>query len=274
MKALFLILVLSSSYTFGKDLSPFDKDLEEMLYTTGVFQFKEDIKKIKKHDSIEQITELDYDLKWYFKHISYWYFFDADNYYSEFRHKIKMNFSRKEIQEINDVFSNPFLAKLLKAAVTKRDVFTFHNNVLNAAAKYPELVKSRYAVINNVFIMFGANMQIEQIRGRLEEVVGSGKTLMTVLTTSSKDKIFIDPKALKGRLDGAEDYMVMAFANDLKEFRHFELREFLRRMKKSKVSQKYIQLLMNYHYFYLVKYIVKIEQDKSAQYKALSVEVK
>ena len=277
MKLLSFLLVILSSFALAsekdkKALTPFDKALDSVLTTVGVLDFRDEVKKIKSHSSVAKITELEYDLKFYFENIEYWYYFDADNYYSEMKYKMKLSLSQVELNEIDKLFQNPFLQKVLKSAILRRDIFEFHRHVLDADYTYPKLVKSRSALVKNVLLMFGGNLQVDDVRSELEEVIGSGKTLLTVISKNKNTKLFIKPRELQNRLDEVEQYVVRAFATNLADYKHYELREFLRLMKKSKAAQKYIQFHMNFHYFYFMKYINKIEEDKSNQFKALAIE--
>jgi hypothetical protein len=268
MKIKHFIVLLYSFFLFNEAHAS-NLRVNELLNTIGVTKFNESIKRIKKYNSVEEIDELDYELKWYYSNLRLWYYFDGESFARGLRGKLEKNFSNNEIREINKVFQKPFNIKVLNALALRRDVFRFnHQSVLTDEKTIP-LLKSRYSLMKNIYKLHGMSIQKELIEKRQSDFVLSGRTIVTIFSKKDGSKHFVNPSELKKRMEKAEEYFITSLGTDLSSFRHYELREYIRVMKKSVTVQKFLQLYVNYFYLYLTEYMSKIEQDKVNAIKIL-----
>lgn len=246
-----------------------EKNDEKLISVIGVEKFLDNIGKLKKVKSIADVSSLDYELRYFFKHIKPWYYFDHDEFRKQFLDKLKESFNSSEFKILIETFSKPFMVKVLNNSVLYRDIFSFNQNSVDESYKVAELVKSRYTLIQNIYIMHGMEIQKEYMLERLKETLKAGKPLVNVLRGDKVERVFVDPVELEKRIKDPRDFIIRDFATDLKNFRHYELREYLRILKGDKLSQKFVQLYANFHFLYMSKYINKVETDKLNQLKAI-----
>ncbi len=262
MKLIILLIVFFqfSICSFASDKK--DKLIYQVLERIGVLEFSNNIKKIKKYNSIAEIDELDYQLKWYYENLKSWYFFDEVDYEKGLIKKLDKNFKFSELEDIHKMLLNPFVVKMLSTLVTKRDIFRFHHRSILTDSGVATSAAKRYAIIKNLYLLHGMSIQKEVMEKRQNEYVSSGRTIVGIVNRKNGEKLFINPLKLKKRLAESEKYFINYLGEELIGYRHFELKEYLRKMKKSIVGQKFIQLYTNYHFLYMTKYLEKIEQDK------------
>lgn len=263
-----LLLISFPYYTFSAS----SEKVEVFLQQIDLKKFSDDIKKIKEFKKIEEIDELNYNLKPFFKNLRYWYYFDEENFYSEFRHKLNLNFKEKELEELIQFTKNPFVVKMLNKLILRRDLFEFSNNIIDYDYKYPEFAESRYDIMNALYDFIGGDIQSEYTEKKLHQIIGDGKTTLTVLSKSRGEKIFINPNELKNRYNNTKKFIVDAIAFEMRDVRHYEVREFIRLLKKNKKNQLFVQLYANFHFLYMMKYIDKIELDKMNLLKTISTD--
>lgn len=271
MKILVLTLLLIQTTAFGKINPRKDKAIESLLDTISVNDFVSHIEQIKQHKSVDEIKEIDYKLKKFFKNIKLWYYFDVSNFKYGLKKKIDLAMTAKEIKEVKGIFKNPFLLKVLNASILHRDLFDYNQDSVDESYNVPKLAKSRYTLVANIYNLYGMDIQKDQLKARLKEIVKQGKVMLKVLGKKDMNRVFVDPVRLEKRMKSPKEFIVKYLAADLKKFRHYELREFLRQFKHSKSGQQFLQLYANYHYLYMTKYITKVEADKINQLKALEI---
>lgn len=270
-RLLIAFLLLQSLQVFGKINPKKDKLIESLLDTISVNDFVGQIEKIKKHKSVDEIKEMDYKLKKFFKNIKLWYYFDVSNFKYGLKKKIDLAMTEGEIREVRGIFKKPFLLKVLNASILHRDLFDYNQESVDESFNPEPLAKSRYTLVANLYNLYGMDIQKEELAKRLAAIVKQGKVMLKVLSKDDQTRVFVDPVALEKRLKNPKQFIVSYLAMDLKDFRHYELREFLRQFKHSKVGQQFLQLYANYHFLYMSKYIAKVEADKINQLKALEV---
>jgi len=236
-----------------------------------VNDFVSHVYQIKKHESVDEIKEIDYKLKKFFKNIKLWYYFDEVNFKKGLVKKIDKSMKLSEIKEVIKIFKKPFFLKVVNASILHRDLFDYNKNSVDESYESKDLAKSRYTLISNLYALYGMDIQRDELKGRLEAIVKSGKVMLKVLGKSKSNQVFVDPIRLEKRLKNPKEFVVKYLAEDMKSFRHYELREFLRNLKRSKIGQQFLQLYANYHFLYITKYITKIEADKMNQLKALEL---
>lgn len=266
MKVLIIIAVLlGCTSSHSADIG---KEINTLFETIGVKKFKDSIQKIHLYKSIEEIGELDYELKEYYKNLKLWYYFDEIGFVSGLKGKLRRALTKKEIISLQSIFSKPFILKVLTASVLKRDLFDFHTNALITDFKFSKLVKSRYDLIKNIYILHGMEIQNESLKEKLKYYVESGLTSVAFINKNNGEKLFVEPYILKNRYENTEDFIINYLAMELSTFRHYELREYIRKMK-GKTVQKFLQIYANYHYLYITKYLSKVQQDKINALKIL-----
>lgn len=270
-RVLILFCLLLASPVSAKKTNPKKQAIEKLLTTIQVNDFVSNVQKIKKYNSVSDIKELDYKLKQFFRNIKLWYFFDEQNFKKGLVEKFEKGLSLAEIREVNSIFKKPFFLKVLNASVLHRDLFAYNENSVDENYELPEVAESRYTLMVNMYNLYGMDIQKEELVNRLKPIVGSGKVMVKVLSKKRKNTVFIDPVRLEKRMKDPKDFIVKYLASDLKDFRHYEIREYFRKFKHSQSAQKFLQLYANYHFLYLTKYINKIEQDKLNELKALKI---
>lgn len=247
-------------------------EVEKLLRTIGIEKFVNSLKKIKKYNSIEEIDELDYELKWYYENLRLWYYFDEEGFRDGLAYKIKNNFNSKELSLILTTFKSPFNLKVINSLVLKRDIFKFHHDSIITDYDPVKLPESRMKVLKNIYLLTGMVIQKEKMELRQEDFVKSGRTILSIIDKKEGTRVFINPSKLKKRFENSEEYFLTYLGSELSSYRHYELREFMRKMKKSVTLQKFIQIYVNYHFLYLTKYMFKVEQDKLDAVKVLKNE--
>lgn len=270
-RLLFGILIIMTFQVVAAKKTPKEKAIDKLLTTIQVNDFVKNVKKIKKYETVADIKELDYKLKSFFKNVKLWYYFDEVNFKKGLEKKLDKGLSLSEIREVDSLFKKPFFLKVLNASVLHRDLFAYNKNSVEENFVLPEVADSRFTLMTNMYNLYGMDIQKEELVTRLKPLVGSGKVMVKVLTKKRKNAVFIDPVKLEKRMKNPKEFIVKYLAMDLKDFRHYEIREYFRKFKNNKSAQKFLQLYANYHFLYLTKYINKIEQDKLNQLKALKI---
>ena len=224
------------------------------------------IKKINSYTSIEQINELEYELKSLYKNKEYWKDFDHFLFVEGFKVKLEKNFSIDELIELYKVLSKPFYVKVLKAVTLDRDLYSFHLRQLMPKYKVSSVAKGRYALIKNVFLLHGMGIQVERSREILSIYTSMGISQTRIVDFSNGTKHLINPNKLIVRSSNLESFTINSLARDLAGFRHYELREYLRVMNKKSI-QKFLQLYTNYHFLFISNYIEKIKSKSKSKSK-------
>lgn len=273
MFTLFFLLCSTVSFkTYGFNESK-DRAIESLLTRIDVNTFTKQIEKIKTYKSLDEIDSLDYELRYFFKNIKHWYFFDQKSFKNGFARKLKIAFSEREIQRIYAAFKKPFLIKVLNSTILYRNIFSFNERSISEKFKADPLVKSRYILIKNIYNLNGMGLQKEEMTKRLNRIINTGKVVVRVLRRDKAENVFVDPIELGRRVKNAEKFMIEYLATDLKSFRHYELREYIRIFKKNSLVQKFLHLYANYHFVYLSRYIEKVETDKLNQLKTINTKI-
>jgi hypothetical protein len=273
MFTLFFLFFLTTSFnTFAFNESK-DAAIESLLTRIELNTFIKQIKQIKKFKSVDEIDSLDYELRYFFKNIKQWYFFDQKSFKSGFARKLKVAFSEREISRIHSAFKKPFLIKVLNSTILYRNIFSFNERSISEKFKATPLVKSRYVLIKNIYNLNGMSLQKEEMVKRLSRIINTGKVVVRVLKLDKAEDVFVDPIELGRRVKNAERFMIEYLATDLKSFRHYELREYIRIFKNQTLIQKFLHLYANYHFSYLSRYIEKVETDKLNQLKTINTAI-
>jgi hypothetical protein len=269
----FLVILFIGFFSFNAHVQTTGGDakkVNQLLEQIESNKFLKDLDKIKSFKSLAHISELDYGLKKYYKNIKSWYYFDSKNYKKVLFSKIKNNFSNEELDILLSKLNNPFYVKFLKAMSTDRDIFMFHKDLLTEDFKLLPIPESRSKVLESIFNIHGMEIQENNAKERLEYLSKSKKIIVKMLSNSSSNEVYIDPIMIDERHQNLRQFMMVSLANDLKAFRHYEVREYLR-ISKSPIVQKFIQLYVNYHFLYITKYIRNVENSKIDQLKSLKL---
>lgn len=262
--AFILYISLLGNQVFGSE-----EKVQELLDTIGITKFTQSIKRIKKYKSVEEIDELDYELKPYYSNLKLWFYFDDEGFSRGIKSKLKKNFTDTELNQIIKTFKKPFYLKVLNALALRRDVFKFNHQSVLTDQSAAILPTSRYNLIKNIYTLNGMSIQNDIMMKRQLDFIESGRTNVAIINKKDGNKHFVNPSKLKKRYDRKEEYFITTLASELVEFRHYELREYLRVMKKSITNQKFLQLYINYYYLYLTEYMYKVHQDKLNAIKVL-----
>lgn len=270
-----LVLAMSHADARGKKKKKTtpkkNKAVANIITSLEVKEFIDHVNQIKKYKSVDQVKQKNYKMKKFFSNKKLWHYFDTDNFEKGLERRLKKNFSLDELQRLNKYIKQPFVSKVLSSSILHRDLFTFNKNSLSELYTPEKIQKSRYILIENLFNLHGMEIQQENLEKKLKRLVRSGKVNIKVLTKNKKNEIFVDPKKLENRLKNSKDFIVKHFASELTQFRHYEIRDYFRRCRKSRLMQRFVQLYANYHFIYMMKYIDKVEQDKLDELKALQV---
>jgi hypothetical protein len=264
----YLVFILFTSSLVNQALAS-EVKVQELLDTIGITKFTNSIKRIKKYKSIEEIDELDYELKPYYSNLKLWFYFDEEGFSRGLKSKLKKNFTYSELNQIIKTFKKPFNLKVLNALALRRDVFKFNHQSVLTDESPTILPKSRYSLIKNIYTLNGMSIQNDIMMKRQLDFIESGRTNVAVINKKDGTKHFVNPSQLKKRYEKKEEYFITSLASELGEFRHYELREYLRVMKKSITNQKFLQIYINYYYLYLTEYMYKVHQDKLNAIKVL-----
>lgn len=261
---LLLLSTLLTTYSFGAE-----DNYAKFLTNIGVENFCTSVSKLKKVKSIADVSSLDYELRHFFKHIKPWYFFDQEDFKNSLIGKLKESFTVSEISILTESFKRPFMLKVLNNSILYRDIFSFNQNAIDETYEITDLVKSRYALIQNIYLLHGMEIQKDYLLGLLQKTIDQGQLLVKVVKGDKIETLYVDPVQLKIRLKDPRGFIIKDFAKDLAGFRHYELREYIRILKGDKLAQKFVQIYANFHFLYLSKYINKVETDKLNQLKTI-----
>lgn len=246
-----------------------EQEYDKFLTAIEVGNFCESVSKLKKVKSIADVSSLDYELRHFFEHIKPWYYFDQEDFRKGLQDKLKQSFTTAEVKVLREVFKKPFMLKVINNAILYRDVFGFNQSSIDETYETVELSKSRYSLIQNIYILHGMEIQKDYLADRLKQTIEKGQLLVKVVKGEKVESVYADPVQLKLRLKDPRDFIIKDFAKDMASFRHYELREYIRILKGDKLAQKFVQLYANYHFLYLSKYINKVETDKLNQLKTV-----
>lgn len=253
---------------FAQSTKEQNKEIDRIFDILEVTKFVNSVKKIKTYKSPGEINELEYEMKMFFDKIGFWYYFDPVDYRNGLQRNIRTSFDLEKLQEIKKAFKNPFLPKVIKNLTLYRDVFGEYHNIIIGEYTPEALRKSRILLVRNLYNILGMSVQKEMFDKRISELVGGG--LVTVPMLGKKDDIaIIDTSELEKRQKNLETFTLLLIGKTLKNFRHYELREFIRQISSDKNMMKFTQLFVNYHFMYLYNYMRKVEADKLRQLKAL-----
>jgi hypothetical protein len=202
-----------------------------------------------------------------------WYYFDQVSFKRGLAQKLKLVFKESEINHIRRSFKKPFLLKVLNSTILYRNIFSFNESSISEEYKSRPLVKSRYTLIKNIYKLNGMKLQTEEFTKRLTSIVESGSVVVRVLKSNRAEDVFVNAEELKRRTSKPERFMIEYLATDLKSFRHYELREYIRNFKNQSVVKKFLNLYANYHFVYMTRYIQKVESDKLNQLKTINTKI-
>ncbi|MBD66081.1 MAG: hypothetical protein CME62_12795 [Halobacteriovoraceae bacterium] len=270
-RLLLLTLFLASLFTNVLGQATVDQAVAELLDTLKVSEFAKHLSYIKETKSADHLDQKSYHLKKLISQKNMWYYFDEKDFVEGLKNKLEKNFSPAEIKEINKIMKDPFMLKVVNQSILYRDLFSYHRNSLSEKYNVSTPQASRSKLIENLYVLHGMSIQTEHLKKRLKSVVDSGKLVVNIFSQKDKSSVIVDTKKLKNRLANAKVFVINYFADEMTDFRHYEIRDYFRRVKKSKTIQKFLQLYANYHFLYVTKYIEKVEQDKLDELKALKV---
>ena len=114
------------------------------------------------------------------------------------------------------------------------------------------------------------SIQRESLHKRIDQYLALGQSVVPSFTETGERKIFLDLHDLQKRKMTSKSFIKTYLGHELKSFRHYELREYIRVLK-TKTIQQFIQFYTNYHFLYLTKYMTKVEEDKLRIYRALDI---
>ncbi len=232
-----------------------DAQVDRIYDLVGVKKFIFSLKRIKEFKSVEEIDELDYELKKYYKQVYLWRKFDEVQFEKELRSKIIQNFTAQELSELEALFTKPFPAKVVRAIVIGRDVFGYSQELIDSKYITVSLPESRKLLMNNFYLLHGMEIQKEKAIEVLQSYAESKVSYITLYNKVTHEKFFTNPVILGERSKNTKDFVLNYLAKDLSSFRHYELREYMRVMKSSKTAQRFLQLYANYHFLYLINFI-------------------
>lgn len=260
MKYILIFSFISfSSLSFGKGINT---SVDNLLRVIGFEKFCDNLSKVKDYKTTEDIKSFDYELRYFFKHIKPWSFFDENNFSEQFKQKLISSFSRSELDQLAVILKNPFRLKILNASILYRDLFAFYEDLYDENLKTPVLASSRKVLLQNIYLVHGMDIQKDFVQNKLKLHTQSKKLQVSVIKDGKPTSHFVDTKRLKLYLEKPELFIISELANDLKGFRHYELREYLRLIKGDKLTQRFTQLFVNFHFLYISKYIYKVSTDK------------
>ena len=261
MKRLFTVLfILFSTLSFSGEK---DSSAKNLLRIIGFEKFCDNVAKVRKYKSTEEIKSLDYKLRYFFKYIKPWSFFDERKFSLELKTKLISSFTKSELQILAEKLNTPFRVKVLNASILYRDLFSFYENLYDESFKISNLVSSRNILLRNVYIMHGMDIQKSYLQAKLKRYEQSNKRQTSVIKNGKPSSYFIETKMLKSYLEKTDLILLSELAKELKDFRHYELREYLRLLKGDSLTQRFIQLFANFHFLYISKYIHKVSTDKA-----------
>lgn len=247
----------------------FAASTEQLLETIKFNKYIKSIKAVKTYKSLDEIPPKDYELRYYFNSLKLWYYFDEDVFKKTLTSKMEKNFNQTEINHLYEIFSKPFMNKMLGAMTINRNVFDFNENLVNEDFFLEDAKESRINILKNFYNLFALEIQKEFVENKLRSIIGSGKTKIKVLNKKNKNVAFIDPKELRKRLKAPKLFLLNYLAMELKKFNDFEFREFIRLSKDDQILKKFLPFYANFHFLYLTKYISKVELDKLNQLKII-----
>lgn len=266
-----LLFFISFSISLSALCSPKKEARRELLYERiGVSKFVENLNELKSYKSYEHIDKTQYHLQGFYRNLKSWYYFDVNNYQIGLNDKLNRAFSTKELSSLINTFQNPFMVKLTSSLTLKRDIFTFHQNLLDESYKPITLVESRQKVLKSLFNLVGFGIQKDDVLKRLTYLAESKTLIIKMLKNEQATQVFINPSMIDSRLKNIEKFIIVSMARDLQAYRHYELREYIRLIK-SPLTQKFLQVFVNYHYLYISKYIQKVEFDKINQLELIDL---
>ena len=262
-------------FQFGVVFAEIDKaqeaQVKSVIELLEVDKFVASIEKIRSYKDPSQIDEVNYEMKLFFKNINYWFYFDQNDYLGSLKRNIRLAFTVQELKQINLLLKNPFYVKILKALTVYRDVFGDYHQLVQYDKNPSAIRESRQMILTSLFNGLDMNSQELLARKRLQKIIDAGAGNITMLGKTD-NLMFVDGNKLKKRGEDLRSYLVKVLGEHLKTFRHYELREFLRVIKREKQFKKLSQMVINFHYLYLFNYIEKVEADKFGRKKALVVE--
>jgi hypothetical protein len=265
-----LILLFNLICTSAFSKSKKSQKLDDLYETIELTNFLINIKKIKSYKTLSHIDKLDYELKRYYKNLKSWSFFDVDDFKKGLDSKLSRSFSLKDLDLLAKKFKNPFLVKFLNSMTLNRDLFHFHQEVLNEKYKISSLPKSRVTLLKSLYNIHGLEIHNDNLLQRLGALHKSKTLLIRVLANNEKSDVFLDPAMIETRLKNTKEFILDSMARDIASYRHYEIREYVRVMQ-DKSIQKFLQLYTNYHFLYVTKYVRTIETDKINQLQLLEI---
>ncbi|MDP7320010.1 MAG: hypothetical protein QF441_05345 [Bacteriovoracaceae bacterium] len=221
----------------------------------GLRDFFENVKKIDQYQNIYQISETDYKLKKLYQQKFVWQEFDYLDYRRKFVSKLNSSFSSAQLKKINLLArNNHFFVKILADQTYQRDLYSFYYDLFDGQS-YKQKPKSlkRISLLSEIYRLCGYSLQLDKIKNLWSTMFPNKKTILRLRNGSGFDK-FINYAEIESRVDSSEVFMKKILHKIFMKYRESELKEYIRVLAVDRNTRKFVQLYVNYHYYYFMNY--------------------
>ncbi|MBT4790798.1 MAG: hypothetical protein HON90_04445 [Halobacteriovoraceae bacterium] len=255
-------------------LSPKDKKILKLIDYIGLRQFIFMITKLQGHQVPQGYFEVENEIKVYFERYTFWKSFNIEQFETEFKKRLKDNFTELEIDNLNKKFYRPFYAKMIKKTVLNRDIFGQYYAVLDDSYITNVASDIRKKQINNIYNIHGLDFQKSNLESRLQYFIKKEATMtLESKIVNSGTRMRFSTQSLSDNLSNVKEFVLNSLTHDLEDVRLFELNEYLRTMKGEGIH-KFLQFYTNFHYLYITKQIRMLEEDKKNGHTVIIKNVK
>lgn len=227
---------------------------KKVLSLLGVDHFMNSISRVKEQANIEYIDEVDYADKLYMQQKIIWDNFDQDHYYHKLQGLLVNHFNNDELDIILKKLNDPFFVKMMQAASLKRKVFQFYSDGQSRAFKLKRLTRERFKLLSGLFSKMGLVLQQQEYEYRLDQYLDENVIVASFYNFQTKKSELMSKDTLRDRKAFSYDFMVHYHGNEYNEFSKESIDQFMSFLN-SKTTTKFVQLVNNFHYFYLMRYV-------------------
>ncbi len=179
-----------------------------------------------------------------------WKEFDPDFIKKQFYLKLRQGFTDKEMSQLESILKNPFVGKFYDSLSFRSRPQLVIKGFLSEKLIFQDIQASRELVVKNIYNLLALELHVDRLKAIIEE---------SLIRRTEKDYYFEHLNSEisifgKDEFDVRMSKLVMFYINslakNLSQYRHYELREFVRLHKKFPLLQRfssfYVNLINNY----------------------------
>lgn len=254
-----ILLILGSLISSKSLAQDYENYLESLLEQLGVNSFYIDQRKIESYKSVAYANEESYTVKRFKDFWPLWKNFKYKVYRGELKDKLAANFSLTELQLVEKTFRNGFYAKIIKDLMSYDEYLKLYNDLIVGNEFLIFTTDERRQLLKEIFDYYGLVITEQNLMYRLSLLGRVEEGTIEVKYLLSGKKYYINSKDLENFKRNTKRLLFHLLAIKLYKYSDHDLRSFLRRVK-GPIHRRFTQLLINYHYLFLMDFILQNEK--------------